>query len=266
MSFFGRSFVFNSVPCEAYELMMYDLGSAGQGGGEFASTVTIEEEVVGNRQKPYFYGVKYDKKLELELVFGVHQRRIDAQKYLDRYEIDQIANWLTGHSQYHWLEVEQHDMQLVRYNCICTGLNIVSYGNIPWALQAVFECDGPYGYMDEREFVYTVNGSSTISFFNESCSSDYYRPNITIDQTGGTFSITNVTDGNRMFKLEDYPAAVQHVYVDNDHCVLTNDQDINLYPFFNYNFFRLKKGYNTLNVVGNGTLRIRCAFPINTGG
>ena len=92
MSFFGRSFVFNSIPCEAYELMMYDVGSAEQGGGEFASTVTIEEEVVGNRQKPYFYGVKYDRKLELQLVFGVNQRRIDSQKFLDRYEIDQIAN------------------------------------------------------------------------------------------------------------------------------------------------------------------------------
>ena len=157
-------------------------------------------------------------------------------------------------------------MQLVRYRCICTGLSVVSYGEVPWALQAEFECDSPYGYKDEREYVYTISGSANINFFNESCSSDYYRPYIIIDQTGGTFKITNVTDNNRIFALTNYPAAVQHVYVDNDHCVLADDQDINLYPYFNYNFFRLKKGYNELSIEGNGTLRIRCAFPVNTGG
>ena len=67
MAFHGKTFVFNSVPCEAYELELYNIGSTGQGGGEFASIVSVEEEVVGNRWKPYFYGTKYEEKLELEM-------------------------------------------------------------------------------------------------------------------------------------------------------------------------------------------------------
>ena len=265
MSFYGKAFAFNSIPCEAYELMAYELGSSDRG-GEIASTVTIEEELVGNRQKPYFYGVKHEGKLEIDLVFGANQRRIDEGKYLDRYEIDAIANWLTGHDQYLWLEIEQPDLRMVHYHCICTSLEIVTYGNVPWSLQATFECDSPYGYMDSEEFTYNIYGTQEISFFNRSCANGYYYPEIEIVQSGGTFKIVNETDGDREFALTGYPQAVQHVYVDNDHCIITNDQDLNLYPYFNNKFFRLKKGYNDLVVTGTGTLIIKCMFQVNTGG
>ena len=266
MAFYGKTFIFNSVPCEAYELEMYNIGSTGQGGGEFASTVSIEEEVVGNRWKPYFYGTKYEDKLELEMVFGVNQRRLDEEKYLDRFEINEIATWLTGHNDYKWLEIDQLDTQHYRYRCMCTGLSIISYGRVPMALQATFICDSPYAYMYPQEFTYTVNGTLTISFFNQSSVNGYYMPDLEISQAGGTFSIKNVTDGNRIFSLTGYPASCTHVYVDNDHGVITNNQDLNLYPYFNYNFFRLKRGFNELQITGSGTLTIKCSFPVNAGG
>lgn len=266
MAFHGRAFVFNSVPCEAYELMMYDVGSTGQGDGKFASVVTIEEEVVGGRWKPYFYGVKFDEKLEIDMVFGVNQRRLDMEKYLDRYEINEIATWLTGYDAYGWLDIEQPDTQMIRYRCICTSLEIVSYGNIPWALQAKFVCDSPFAYLYPEEFEYAISGTTTINFYNKSSLNGYYRPEMEIIQAGGTFSITNVTDDSRVFSLSGFPASVKHVYIDNDHEVITNDQDVNLYPYFNYKFFRLKRGYNQLKITGNGTLKIKCMFPVNAGG
>ena len=63
MAFLGNYFVFNDIPCDDYDLMLYDVGSTAQSSGNFASGVSIIEETLPSRYKPHFYGVKFDKKL-----------------------------------------------------------------------------------------------------------------------------------------------------------------------------------------------------------
>lgn len=267
MAFWGSKFIFNDFPCEEFGLMLYDIGNETQGEGTFASTVSIIEDVVGNRWKPWFYGVKYEKKLQMDIIFGVDESRLDREKYLDRYEIDEIASWLTGHDKYLWFEIEQEDMEYVRYHCMVTDLSIVSYGNIPWAMKATLLCDSPYAYLYPQEFTYTISGTQKIEFLNESSHNGYYMPILEITTSGGgTISITNETDNGRTFELKDMPAAVTDVRVDNDTCVITNNADLNLYPYCNCKFLRLARGYNTLSITGNCTLKILCEFPINVGG
>lgn len=270
MAFWGKSFVFNDVPCDDFDLMLYDVGSTTQSTGNFASTVSVVEETLPSRWKPYLYGVKYDKKLEFTIVFGVNERRLDREKFLDRYELENIAYWLTGHEKYLWLEVEQDDLDYVRYRCIISGLEIVEYGNIPWALKATVTCDSPYAYMYPQAYEYKINGTSSkpqiISFYNESGHNGLYMPKVEIEQKGGTFSITNVTDNNRKFEFKNVPTSVTKISVDNDLGIISNNQSLNLYPYFNFRFFRLVKGENILKIVGNGTLRLICEFPANVGG
>lgn len=267
MAFWGKKFIFNDFPCEEFGLMLYDVGNDQQGEGTFASTVSVVEETVGSRWKPWFYGVKYENKLQMEIVFGVDERRLDKEKYLDRYEIDEIATWLTGHDKYHWLEIEQEDMEYVRYKCIISELSIVSYGNIPWAMKASIECDSPYAYMYPQSFTYDINGTQQIEFLNESSHNGYYMPVLDISMSsGGTISITNNSDGGRTFMLRDVPASASNIHVDNDTCVITNNADLNLYPYFNFKFLRLVRGYNSLSVTGNCRLTITCEFPVNAGG
>lgn len=267
MGFFGHSFTFDDIPCEEFDLMCYDVGGESSGSGEFASVVTIQEETIASKWKPYFYGTTHDgKKLEFSMVFGVSQDRIDSGRYLDRYELNGIASWLTGHDAYKWLTIEQDDMSFVRYNCIITSLSVVEFGKIPWALQATVTCDSPYGYMSPQTFSYEINGTANIQIENESCLNRYYMPIMDIYMNGGDFVIKNISDGGRRTAFTSVPASVSHIKVDNDNLVITNDQDINLYPNFNFTFLRLKKGINALQVTGHGTLEITCEFPINTGG
>jgi len=267
MAFWGKSFIFNGIPCDDYDLMLYDIGSTSQSAGKFASPVSIIEETTSSRWKPYFYGVKFDKKLEFSIVFGVDQKRIDNEKYLDRYELETIACWLTGHDTYMWLEVEQSDLEYVRYNCMISNLEIVEFGNIPWALKATVICDSPYAYLYPQEFEFDINGSERISFYNESSHNGYFMPQIVISpSSGGNFTITNETDNNRVFSFTNIPNSISQINVDNDKCIISDDQDINMYPYFNFKFFRLKKGENILSVTGNGTLKFICEFPINAGG
>ncbi len=268
MAFWGKAFVFNGTPCEEFELMLYDVGGEDQSGGDFASTVSVVEETVNRRWKPYFYGVKRGKKLTFEMVFGVDQDRLDYDRYLDRYEINTIATWLTGHDKYMWLEIEQDDMAYIRYKCIITQLSIVTYGKVPWALKATVECDGPFGYLYPQELTYTITNSGQFMVYNESAFNGYYKPEIEITTSGGgTVSIVNLSDDiNRAFTFTNVPADVTKINVDNEHCVITNNQNINLYPYFNNQFLRLKPGYNSLSVTGSCTIKLKCEFPVNFGG
>lgn len=267
MAFWGKSFVFNGYPCEAFDLMLYDVGSDAQGAGQFASVVTVIEENLPSKWKPVFYGTKLEGKLQFDIVFGVNEERLDSNNYLDRYEMDAIASWLTGHDRYMWLEIEQEDMDHVRYRCMITGLVMVEYGNIPWAMKATVSCDGPYAYMTPHEYEYELNGTHTIEFYNEGSHNGYYKPVIQYTSSdGGDLEIVNLTDDNRTFKFTGIPAAAVTVNIDNENCVITNSADLNLYPYFNYKFFRLRRGYNILQITGYGTLKIICEFPVNVGG
>lgn len=268
MAFWGCSFVFDGIPCEDYDLMMYEsFNGAQQDEGKFANTVKIVEDKVSTRWKPYFYGAKYEDKLSFSLVFGVNQRRLDANKPLDRSELEAISTWLVGHQKYKWLEISQEDIEHVRFRCIVTSLEIVEFGSAPWALKAVIECDGPYAYMYPRVYEYDISKVKTVEFYNESSHPGFYKPYIEVELgESRSFSITNITDGGRTMSFNDLPSGIKLIKIDNDCCVvMTDESGINLYPFFNFKFFRLAHGVNSLVFEGDCKVRILCEFPVNTG-
>lgn len=265
MSFYGESFIFNGISSSDYGLMVYDIGGSDQSSTEFASTVKISEEYVGTKWKPYFYGVTYDQKLEHEITFGINSERIDADQYLTRPEIEEIATWLTGHDGYKVLEIEQEDMTWVRYKCIVTKLSVATYGRIPYTFKATFTCDSPYAYEYPRDYNYVVSGTRTVHLFNESSVHGFYYPVIEIINPDSSVTIENLSDNGRTFALTDIPASISRITVNNDTKVITNDQSLNLYDNCNYLFFRLVRGSNKIRITGNCTVKITCEFPVNTG-
>lgn len=268
MSFFGRAFEFDSTPCEKFELMMYDIGNQDTD-ISIAGVHSIEDESIGDKWKPYFYGTKPGEKLEFDITFGVNQRRIDAGKFLDRWEVEEISAWLTGHTGYKWLYIDQPDMDPFGYRCMITKLDTTQYGAIPWAFKAHVTCDSPYAYLSTRTTTATLNGSeTTIQLINESSLNGFYKPNISFERTGGSaFSIKNAQDNDMGPEFTDIPGSVSTIEIDNEHCVITNDQGLNLYDAgFNFQFLRLARGLNTLTATGTGVLTITCEFPVNVGG
>lgn len=266
MAFYGSAFVFDSTPCELYDLMMYDIGNQDED-VEITGVNTIEDETIGDKWKPYFYGTRPGAKLEFDITFGVNERRLDEDKYLDDWEIAEITSWLCGHKEYKWLYIDQMDKLLVGYKCMISNLRITRYGSIPWALTAHVTCDSPYAYLEAKEITYTVDGAGTIEIYNESSLNDWYCPKMTFTRTDGTaFSVKNEQDGNRGPALTDIPSSVTEIMIDNENYVIENDQAVNLYEGFNFEFLRLARGYNNITIEGTGTLTITCEFPINVGG
>lgn len=267
MAFWGKSFSFDGLPCEAFDLMIYDIGNSSQSDTSFASVPKINDESIPSKWKPLFYGTQFEKKLEFEITFGVDQQRIDGGKFLDRSEINNIAAWLTGYDEYKSFHIDQDDMMNVHYKCIVTSLQTVSYGRIPWALKAKFTCDSPYAYLTPEETSYSVSGSREVEFLNKSGHSGFYMPILKIEPlNGGSFSVLNMSDGGQGVSFTSIPASISEIVINNDTGVISNDQDLNLYPYFGFKFLRLQRGLNKLRLAGNGIVKLVCEFPVNTGG
>ena len=268
MAFYGSEFLFDGKSCREYGLEMYDFGSTAQGDVSFPSSGKIHEERLNSRYSSFFYGISQNEALEFTLVFGPNIASVDANKHMDRYEIAEIAAWLTGHNEQKWLDIIQPDMMSFRYKCIISDLKLITYGRMPWAFSCKVSCDSPFAYSFPEIFTYTVSGAKTENLFSKSSYNGYYQPKILLSNiSSNSFSITNASDGGRIFKFTDLPESVSSIEIDNDLMIITHKGgSLNLYPYFNYHFFRLVRGNNQLTFNGDATVQITCQFPMNIGG
>lgn len=267
MAFWGCSFTYDGRSCEDFDLMLADADGNTQGEGRFASSVSIVEETSPTHWKPFFYGTRFEDKLQITLVCTLNNDRIDGHEFLTRQELSEIATWLTGHGEYKWLTVEQADLENVRYKCIVTELSILESGNEPYGVRIVATCDGPYAYQATPTTT-TKELSGTLEFVidNTSSHNGFFYPVLEFEPSAaGSLSIVNDSDNGRTFTLTDIPGSVSSIRVDNEHCLIECDQDINLYGNCNFKFLRLKRGENSLKATGSGILKIICDFPINPG-
>lgn len=267
MSFYGCHFSFDGVPCTEYGLMLYDFGASSSEGGALLSGIDIIEDRIARKYKPIQYGTVMNKPLEFTMTFGADIDAIDRDVHLDRWDLDAITNWLTGHNTYKWLEITQPDMETVRYKCFITNLRYVEYGKIPWGISCTVLCDSPFAYMYPESYQYTINGYGTFTFYNKSSFRGYYKPILILSpQRGGSFSIQNDSDGGYLTEFSGLPTSVTNIVMDCENEIITCNGISNPYPYFNFHFFRLVRGNNTIVVNGIGTLQILCEFPVSVGG
>ncbi len=267
MAFYGSEFIFDGVPSSEYGLMIYSFGSEGQEDVSFQNGEIIEDRIPG-RYDALTYGLVQNQALEYTLVFGANMESIDAVRHIDRYEVETIAAWLTGHNQRKWLTIVQDDMEYYRYKCFISELKLITDGNMPWAFSCKVTCDSPFAYSLPEEYAYTVsNETASFILFNRSKFSGYYRPNMMITTSGGgTISIVNQSDNNRTFKFTSLPGSEKEIYIDNKNQIISGSTGLNLYPYFNMKFMRLVHGDNKLSITGNATVKFICEFPVNIGG
>lgn len=255
-------FTFDGESSAMYGLMVYDIGGRGQSDVSFGNKASIVETRTNNRIQPIYFGTNYHSKpLEFKLVFG-------AERELDRYELEDIAYWLTGRKEYKWLSIGQQDMEQLQFRCMVTELTPISHGWLPVAFQATIQCDCPYAYSYPFEKQYTISGETTILFRNESSVREYLKPEISFAPASSTrtLSLVNLNDDNREFKLTGIPSGAS-IFVNNSNGIIQElSSGYNLYDGFNLNFFRLVHGDNNIKVTGGGVLTISGRFLYNVAG
>lgn len=267
MAFYGCQFTFDGVPCFEYGLMVYDIGSVVED-GKFASTPSeILEQRTAKRYTPLYYGVIRNKPLEFTFTFGADIDSVESGRWLDRWEMDAISTWLTNKEGYKYLEIIQPDMDVIRYKCMITDLSYITQGKYPWAFSCTVTCDSPYAYLYPETYTKSVTNSTDLLISSrQAC--EFYHPQLEISMTSGnSITIVNASDNNRTFSMTGISTLPITINIDNENEIITNTQGINLYDTFNFNFLRLVRGDNNLNIsADNANISIVCEYPINVGG
>lgn len=277
MGFYGNRFSFDGIPCEEFGLALYDIqGNSQDSSVNVASVGTVIEDWIPTKNRSFFYGIRQNSPLVFTMVFGVDPSLSRThtfptmEDFLDRWEIARINNWLTGHtSNRKWLEIEQSDMETVRFFCTVTELKLITHGWFPWAFSCTVTCDSPYGYMFPKKYTYSCSGSLSAELRSKGVVNEDYFPTMTIcPRTAGEISIVNQSDGGRVFLLNSSMPFVPHekIWIDNDRGIIRSSEGRNLYDFFNFHFFRIKPGKNQLVLKGDFDLEVVCVFPVNVGG
>lgn len=268
MAFWGDYFIFDGIPCTEYGLRLYEVNGVSSGNGSFPSPAEISEDRISGRYKPLFYGIMQNEPLTFKMVFGADKSFVKTNGFFDAWDREAISAWLSPVDGYKWLEIEQADMEQVRYRCLIEDLQMVEIGNLPIAFSCTVRCDSPFAYQYPVTYSYNCSGSTNIILRNLGSYRGGYQPKIKITLNGSnTIRIINHSDNDRVFALSDLPQDYfLEIEVDNENGVITNNMDLNLYPYFNFEFFKLVCGDNLLEVVGNCMLEIQCEFPVNVGG
>ncbi len=260
--FNAYEFTFAGESSEMYGLMLYNFDDKGQSDVPFGNKASIVETRTNNRIQPIHFGVNYHKTpLQFKLVFG-------SEHELDRFEMENISIWLTGHQNYQWLSIHQPDLERVQFRCLITELVPLTYGWLPYAFEATVVCDCPYAYGLPFEKSYTISGSRNILFRNESSVREFIKPMLKFVPASGvqTLTIVNHSDGDRTFQIKNIPSASIVEINNNSGIIQETRYKRNLYDGFNLNFFRFVRGENNLTVTGNGTLTISGRLLHNVAG
>ena len=62
MAFYAKNFVYAGISSEIYNLQIANIDGGGTTNGVGSGDVTIIEKYIYKKNKPFFYGIYYDKK------------------------------------------------------------------------------------------------------------------------------------------------------------------------------------------------------------
>lgn len=246
-----------------YGMMVADIGGRSHGDNAFGNQANIVEKRIPGRVAPLHFGVRWnDEPLTFKIIFA-------SEKFLDRYQMEEVADWLTGFEDYQWLTVEQPDLANRQYRCLIRNLTPISVGWYPIAFEADIICDCPYAYGPPFKKTVKVDGRSEYRFLNKGSAKVMLRPTVSIqlDEGSTDFKLENAATGAETI-LQKLPTGGLLVHMDSGSQILRDDRGTyNLYDEdrFNFVFPEFTRGENKLILTGQGTVTITGRFLYNTG-
>lgn len=254
MAFHACTFTFDGISSANFGLWLMDIDGAGQ--SDPSIKMSIVEDKIPRRVRPLHYAAFVDGALEFDLTFG-------ATDYgLDSFDVEKVASWLYGHSQYKKLTIDQPELDGIYFRAIITTFRPITSAWYPVAFSVHVRCDGAYAYTIPYKDSIT-DGTVDYRYLCDTSRNDYYAPKMRIKTSGPSVSIKNKEDGDMEFLLSNLPSADAgyEFEVDNENGIIVEKNGlVNPYKYFNWNFFRALRGDNHLTVVG-GDVEIISEFP-----
>ena len=248
MQFYGKSFVFNNIMSEIYDLRIFDFSPSNPSTTSAGGDVSISEQWLYRLPKPYFYGRYYQSALEFDFTVG-------SFNYIDGQTRHAIESWLLGRHTYLPLRIVQDDIGDVVFNCIITKASQNYIANLNYGLTLHAKCNAPWAEQIQPTLTKTYSDalmSDTFPYLNSSAYDGYNRPSITftMGSTATYFSIINASDSNREFRFTGL-TPLETITVDNERGIITSSISGQLrIDDFNKKFLRLVQGVNNLTLSG----------------
>ncbi len=250
MPFYSSSFVYDSRPSSYFNLYVSEIGGDGSSAWNGAGSMEIYNKKLYRRSKPFFYGSAVGDNAEYELSFT-------SPEDIDSRTSELIQKWLFSSRSYKKLMIVQPDMQDVYMNVILNDPQVVREGNLIRGYTCTAQCDSPFGgwkFPKTKTYTYTAEViDNTVTFNNSSDDSgNYLYPQfvITMNNAGGSITITNQSDGDRVTSFVDL-SPNEVLSVDNSLEQISSSTDLKRMSNFNKKFFRLIPGVNTIRFQGN---------------
>lgn len=271
MAFTACTFRYDGISSLEYGLTLCEIDGNKYSGGAINDGFAVTSDHVERRLQPIHYGVKKSDHMEFDLVIG-------SDRYIDRGEIAQIAEWLCGRKYFAPLVIEQDDMLGLQYKVIFTNMQIIPVGGktIGFSVHAV--CDSPYAYTERLDVAYNCDESLTFHFNNISNVPEMYSPDVLIHlEAGSDFKMTNETTGEVVsFEFDGLNTSDLDLRIDGKTKVVTVQSEsdtpgINIYSCMRLDgerhlkFPRFIRGENKVSVVGTCFIQIVSEFPMSVG-
>lgn len=248
MAFFATSFQFDGVPSETYNLKISGIDASSISRTMGSSAMNVLSQKIFRRPKPYLLGMTPSSVLSFEIEI-TSPEEIDAETY------QLIQRWLFSSRKYKKLLIFQEDMQGVYLNCIFNDPKTIRIGNKIIGFTATVECDSPFSWEFPKSVTYTYTApviDSTVIFNNRSDDyGNYLYPSLvlTVNNFGGSVTITNSDDENRIFSFTSLSAS-EILTIDNDLETIVSSTGLKRLSNFNKHFLRLVPGLNHLRLQG----------------
>ena len=261
MSSYHTSFTYlgkNSYDDFKLQIVHFEDGDIGETDSYLSQESIYTESPRGTKRT--LYGTKYSDVARLDITvmkpdgseFGIEQTR-------------EIYKWLTGATQYSWMDLYIGDE--VKYRMLCFAQNVRPYKIDSRIVGFIItmESSSPWCFSPPQEVSQTLTGQETLQINN--LSDDMYTftaMNTVFENTSGSsLTIVNNTLGET---TQINNLATNEVVTLSDNMMITSDKTIRVFgDDFNYTWPRLKSGINDFTITGKGKITFQYIYCIKVG-
>lgn len=268
-NFVGKKFTFNGQTSDSHNCILVKVGESGMVSTSIGGGRDIREEYISNRDLPFFYRGVMNSPRGLSITLTLNTPATPTLTWTTAIKSDIFA-WLYGPRQYCDFISEDFGGLFVEKIIFTSPLELTTAdlenGYITLSAQAL-----PHRYSTLQASTPIVVTSPPTTIYINSLQNVanpngdyYYYPllNITVGTGATTFSLTNVTDSNRVFTLTGLSAG-ETLTIRNDLKIIESNVHTNLISgLTGHRWFRLLPGVNQITVTTAATFTVTGQYPI----
>lgn len=261
MSSYHTSFTYldkNSYDDFNLQIVHFEGGDSGEVDSYLSQDSVYTDSPRGTRRT--LYGTRYNSVATLDITI----MRPDGSEFSIN-KTREIYKWLTGATQYNWMDLWVGDEVKYRMYCFVSDIKPYKLDARIVGFTITVESNSPWCYSPLITETLEVNASGVLQIDNPSDDLYTYTQMTTVfeNTTGDSLTVSNdtleeITTVNNLVQNETITLS-ENMFITSDNTARTFGND------FNYHWPRLKPGINDFTITGTGTITFQYIYPIKVG-